>query len=74
MYDPMSEKHFPLLVVKIIDNGNEEELQIENCRTGGITRLSPDGQFDSRTIETTVALCLKSVLREYQREKKEKEE
>lgn len=39
-FDPRSEKHFGLLLIKAVEPGCTTELQIENLLTGAITRLT----------------------------------
>lgn len=39
-FDPECELHKPLLIVKAIDPGCTKELQIENCLTGRVVRLT----------------------------------
>jgi hypothetical protein len=39
-FDPASEKQFPLLIVKAVEPGCTTELQIEECRTGAVIRLT----------------------------------
>lgn len=39
-FDPSKERHRPLLIVKSVDPGCTLELQIENCVTGEVTRLT----------------------------------
>lgn len=39
-FDPECELHLPLLYVKVVDPGCTRELQIENCVTGQVVRLT----------------------------------
>jgi|HubBroStandDraft_5_1064220.scaffolds.fasta_scaffold98903_2 hypothetical protein len=39
-FDPECERHQPLLIIKTVDPGCTLELQIENCKTGVVTRLT----------------------------------
>jgi hypothetical protein len=39
-FDPESERHFPLLIIKAVEPGCTTELQIEDCDTGQVTRVS----------------------------------
>ena len=49
-FDPECERHQPLLIIKVVDPGCTLELQIENCKTGHVTRLtSTDSEeYDTR--------------------------
>lgn len=52
-FDPEYELHHPLLIVKAVDPGCTLELQIENCRTGQVTRITTtdDSDTDRRAFE-----------------------
>lgn len=39
-FDPECELHRPLLIVKAVDPGCTTELQIEDCRSGRVVRLT----------------------------------
>lgn len=39
-FDPECELHRPLLIVKTVDPGCTTELQIEDCRSGRVVRLT----------------------------------
>jgi hypothetical protein len=39
-FDPSAERHWPLILVKAVDPGCTLEIQIENCVTGEVTRVT----------------------------------
>jgi hypothetical protein len=39
-FDPKTERHFPLLIVKYVEPGCTTELQIENCISGEVHRFT----------------------------------
>lgn len=39
-FDPECERHYPMLIVKIVDPGCTLELQIENCVDGVVRRIT----------------------------------
>jgi len=45
-FDPKCERHYPLLIVKAVDPGCTIEVQIENCMTGEVTRLTTGEEHD----------------------------
>jgi hypothetical protein len=53
-FDSECEKHFPLLVVKAVDPGCTLELQIEDARTGQITRLTTTDGDDRAVFEAAL--------------------
>lgn len=47
-FEPTSEKHFPLLIIKAVEPGCTTEIQIEDALTGKILRYTTtdDGDAD----------------------------
>jgi hypothetical protein len=52
-FDPTSEQHWPLLIVKAVDGGCTTELQIENATNGDVTRVTTtdNEEFDDDEME-----------------------
>lgn len=55
-FDPRKERHWPLIIAKLVDPGCTAEIQIENCATGAITRITTtdDPHGDEVRIRTAV--------------------
>jgi hypothetical protein len=55
-FDPKSERHYPLLIIKAVEPGCTTELQIEDAVTGEVTRLTTteDAADDDMTFERAV--------------------
>jgi hypothetical protein len=55
-FDPTSERHFPLLIIKTVEPKCTTELQIEVCDSGEVIRLTTtdDSDFDNAVFEAEV--------------------
>ena len=50
-FDPESEKHYPLLIVKVVDPGCTLELQLEDCVSGTVYRMTTtEDEVDDRKV------------------------
>lgn len=70
-FDPECEKHWPLLIVKVVDPGCTLEVQIENVVTGKITRLSSteDASLDQVAFENALVRSFRLALQSLDKQK-----
>lgn len=68
-FDPKSEKHFPLLIIKGIDPDCTFELQIEHGDTGQIERFTTTDDFadDMVKFKHAVLLAFEAVWSRFER-------
>ena len=64
-FDPECERHWPLLIIKKVDPGCTEELQIENAETGEVVRITTTDnpaadmiKFETAILEQFRKACL----------------
>lgn len=71
-FDPECERHLPLLLVKVVDPGCTLELQIEDCRTGKVTRLTTtdSAAADMLTFKNAVQSALETAWTAAKKEKR----
>ena len=64
-FDPECERHLPVLIVKAVDPGCTLELQIEDCTTGKVTRLTTteDPNQDLASFEAAVLSAFRAAWR-----------
>lgn len=67
-FDPKSEKHFPLLIIKAVEPGCTTELQIEICSTGQVERLTTadDAETDDKLFDEAVLRAFRAAWKVYQ--------
>lgn len=65
-FDPECERHKPLLIVKAVDPGCTLELQIENCITGQVMRLTTTDhpESDSKRFEDALIKAFREAWKE----------
>lgn len=66
-FDPKSEKHFPLLIIKAVEPGCTTELQIEDVINGDIVRLTTtdDEATDDQAFREAILAAWLKVWHEY---------
>lgn len=72
-FDPTSEKHFPLLIIKAVEPGCTTELQIENTLTGEVTRFTTteDPSDDEKVFATAIQIAWEKAWLVYQFQKQD---
>lgn len=65
-FDPTSERHFPLLIIKAVEPGCTTELQIEDVQSGKVTRLTTteDADQDEALFEHAVLEAFRAAFRD----------
>lgn len=68
-FDPKSERHFPLLIIKAVEPGCTTELQIEETISGRVVRLTTaeDAERDEKLFDREVLAAFRRAWNAYAR-------